>query len=390
MKRYKVAVVGLGHGSAHARITARYLEQAELALLCDLNTERLERWSAELGGRRTTTRYADVLADPEIDIVCVATPDDSHGRMVLAALDANKHVFVENPMEADSMERIWKIIQMAERRHLKVHHDCPDRWIPELRRMKALIDQGAVGDIFYVITEYLQDFRQQRGVNTKEGFRWGMGVQAQQAVSSGAAMYAIDTALWFLGEPFTEVYAIGNRKNWPSRNVDDHEVALFKTASGAIARVQCSKLVKRPYKEIFKSVWGTGGCLESNGYYPARGDTTGLWGSLGQDPEDPNAMHPIEVPDVPLPGGLSPDVAREVGHSGVEIHSWLDFIRSIDEDTLSALNVYEAARTCAAAVAIRKSKELGIPIPIPQIMDRHEEIKPHYPLPYASASSDEL
>jgi predicted dehydrogenase len=256
--------------------------------------------------------------------------------------------------------------------------------------MKALIQQGAVGDIFYVITEYLQDFRLQGGVNTKEGFRWGMGVQAQHAVSSGAAMYAIDTARWFLGEPFTEVYAIGNRKNWPSRNVDDHEVALFKTASGAIARVQCSKLVKRPYKEIFKSVWGTKGCLESNGYYPAREDTTGLWGSLGQDPEDENAMHPMEVPDIPLPEGLAPDVAREVGHSGVEIHSWLDFIASIEQDTLSSLNVYEAARTCAAAVAIRKSKELGIPIPIPQIMDRHEEVKPHYPLPYASASSDEL
>src|SRR6266542_2594948 len=118
-----------------------------------------------------------------------------------------------------------------------------------------------------------------------------MGVQAQHAVSSGAAMYAIDTALWFLGEPFTEVYAIGNRKNWPSRNVDDHEVALFKTQSGAIARVQCSKLVRRPYKEIAKSVWGTKGCLDSNGYYPPREDTTGEWGSLGEDPENTNAMH---------------------------------------------------------------------------------------------------
>jgi predicted dehydrogenase len=390
VKRYRVAVVGLGHGSAHAKITARYLAQTELVMLCDVNPDRLERWSAELGVRHTATRYADVLANPEVDIVCIATPDDSHGRMVLAALDADKHVLVENPMEADSMERISKIIQMAERRHLKVHHDCPDRWIPESRRMKELIDQGAVGDIFYVITEYIQDFRLQRGAHTKEGFRWGMGVQAQHAVSSGAAMYAIDTAQWFLGEQFTEVYAIGNRKNWPSRNVDDHEVALFKTQSGAIARVQCSKLVKRPYKEIVKSVWGTKGCLDSNGSYPPREDTTGLWGSLGQDPEDPNAMHPIDVPPISLPNGLALEVAKDVGHSGVEIHSWLDFVASIENDSLSSLNVYEAARTCAAAVAIRKSKELGIPIPIPQVMNRHEEIKPHYPLPYARASSDEL
>ncbi len=85
----------------------------------------------------------------------------------------------------------------------------------------------------------------------------GYGVKAQESVSAGAGIYAVDTARWFLGEDFTEVFAYGNRKNLPSRNVDDHDVALFRTASGAIARVQCSKAARRPYKEITKSVWGT-------------------------------------------------------------------------------------------------------------------------------------
>jgi hypothetical protein len=83
-------------------------------------------------------------------------------------------------------------------------------------------------------------------------------------------------------------------------------------------------------------------------------------------------------------------MAARVGHGGVEFFSWLDLIRSIDEDRLSQVNVYEAARTCAAAIAVRASKDEHRPVAIPQITDRHEELKPLYPLPYASASSEEL
>jgi len=97
-------------------------------------------------------------------------------------------------------------------------------------------------------------------------------------VSAGAGIYAMDTARWFLGEQFTEVFAYGNRKNLPTRNIDDHDVALFRTASGAIARVQCSKAARRPYKEIIKSVWGTKGTVECTGYLPTPDDGASCMG----------------------------------------------------------------------------------------------------------------
>jgi hypothetical protein len=184
--------------------------------------------------------------------------------------------------------------------------------------------------------------------------------------------------------------------NLPMRNVDDHDVALFRTASGAIARVQCSKATRRPYKEIIKSVWGTKGTVECTGYLPEPPDSTGLYACLtdadaGAEPyEGPYEMKRVEVPAIPLPDGVTQETADEVGHDGVEFFSWLDLLSSIENDHMSQVNVYEAARTCAGAIAVKKSKEDHRPIAIPQIVNRHEEIKPLYPLPYEKASSSEL
>ena len=263
--------------------------------------------------------------------------------------------------------------------------------------MKSLVNDGQLGDIYYVICEYLQDIRQGNGwLLNKSNFRMGYGVKAQEPVSAGAGIYALDTARWLLGEQFTEVFAYGNRKNLPMRNVDDHDVALFKTASGAIARVQCSKAARRPYKEITKSVWGTRGTVECTGYLPAPENSTGLYACLtdagaGAEACDvPYEMKPVEVPAVPLPDGVTQGMADKVGHGGVEFFSWMDLLSSIENDHMSQINVYEAARTCAGAIAVRTSKDEHRPVSIPVIADRHDELKPLYPLPYANATSAEL
>jgi len=396
-RTYKIGVAGLGHGRNHLR-TIDFLEHAECVSICDVNEGVLESTARETGIKSATRDYADLLSNADIDIICVCTPCHLHGPMVLAALDAGKHVMVEVPMENESMDRLWRIVRMAERRNLKVQMDCADRWIPESVKMKQMIDEGCLGDIYYVICEYLQDIRQQGSgfLLNKGNFRMGYGVKAQEPVSAGAGIYAVDAARWFLGEPFTEVFAYGNRKNLPMRNVDDHDVALFRTASGAIARVQCSKAARRPYKEIIKSVWGTKGTLECTGYLPAPPDSTGLYGCLvdadaGAEPYDgPYEMKPIDVPAVPLPVGVTREMAEKVGHDGVEFFSWMDLLSSIENDCMSQINVYEAARTCAGAIAVRTSKDEHRPVLIPVIADRHDELKPLYPLPYADATSAEL
>lgn len=398
MKPLNVGVVGLKHGLSHARIVQELLKQAEVVMLCDLNADRLKKAAEELEIAKTTTHFADLIADEDIDIICIASPDYSHGNMTLAALEAGKHLMVEVPLETRDLDLLWKIVRLAERRNLKVQMDLPDRWLPESVTMKKLISDGDIGDPYYVITEYLQDIRQQGGgvglsVNN---FRMGRGEMPQEPVSAGAATYAVDTAMWFCGEPFTEVFAYGNRKNLPMRNIDDHDVALFRTKSGTIARVQCSKAARRPYKEIIKSVWGTKGTVECTGYLPAPDDGTTVYacvtgvGAVAEPYEEKYEMKPVPLEEVLPPKGLehmTDEQKERVGHGAVEVHSWVDLIDSIENDRLPTINVYQAFRVCASQIAVRKSKEENRPILIPQIVERHEELKPLRPLPFADVPS---
>ncbi|MGH3051197.1 MAG: Gfo/Idh/MocA family protein, partial [Gaiellaceae bacterium] len=93
----RVAVVGLGVGEAHAATYAR-LPDCELAALCDVDAARLGEVAAQHPGVRTTVDPDELLTDPEIDAVSIASYDDAHFAQVRTALAHGKHVFVEKPL----------------------------------------------------------------------------------------------------------------------------------------------------------------------------------------------------------------------------------------------------------------------------------------------------
>src|ERR1700754_5137057 len=95
----KVAVIGLGIGRSH--IVEGYLphpDRFEVAILCDLNDERLNAVGDEFGISGRTKDFAAVLAMPDIDIVDICTPPGSHFELILQALAAGKHVVCEKPL----------------------------------------------------------------------------------------------------------------------------------------------------------------------------------------------------------------------------------------------------------------------------------------------------
>ena len=145
-KTLKVAVVGMGHGRAHVRVFNEYIDQTEVVMVCDVVEERARAAAEEHGIGKWTTRYADVLAEKDVDLVALCTPCHLHGKHTLAALDHWKHVMVEVPMENQSLETLWKIVYMSERRNLKVQMDNQLRWMAPTVHMKRLIEQGKLGE----------------------------------------------------------------------------------------------------------------------------------------------------------------------------------------------------------------------------------------------------
>ncbi len=145
MPKLKVAFAGCGRISDLHRLAYVGHPDAELYALCDSDSSCLERRATEWGVARTYNNYADLLADPALDAVEVLTPQLLHESMVIAALEAGKHVSVQKPMttslaSADRMiaaaRKAGKILKVAEN---YVHY-------PPLLLARKLLDDGAIGE----------------------------------------------------------------------------------------------------------------------------------------------------------------------------------------------------------------------------------------------------
>jgi predicted dehydrogenase len=148
LKPLGVAVVGAGYWGPNLVRNFRNLPEFDLAWVCDLSRERA---LAAIGPRstvRATDALEDVLADPEIDAVAVATPAATHAEVVLACLDAGKHVLVEKPLAA-SVAEAEKLVVSAEQKGLVLMCDHTYCYTPAVGKVRELTHAGALGAIQY-------------------------------------------------------------------------------------------------------------------------------------------------------------------------------------------------------------------------------------------------
>jgi predicted dehydrogenase len=144
-----VGVVGLGYwGPNHVR-NLYDLRCAEQVYVCDLDSKRREHIHQLYPGVVALSDFAELLANPEIEGVIVATPVSQHFPMARAALLAGKSVLVEKPL-AMSRRQALELIKLARetRSVLMVGHTF--EFSAPVRKIKQLLDSGALGDVFYI------------------------------------------------------------------------------------------------------------------------------------------------------------------------------------------------------------------------------------------------
>ena len=148
MAPVRIAVVGAGYwGINHVRAFSR-LPGAELVAVCDPDAGTLSRAARLAPAAKCRTSLDEVLADPDVDAVVLATPAISHAAQAMAALHAGKHVFVEKPMaltlaDADALaalaESSTRVFMVG---HLAIYH-------PGYERLRAMMRAGELGEVFY-------------------------------------------------------------------------------------------------------------------------------------------------------------------------------------------------------------------------------------------------
>jgi len=225
----RVGLVGLGYWGPN--LARNFDELAELAWLCDADPGRLEQLASRYPAARATASLDELLEDPALDAVVVATPVPTHYELARRALEAGKHAFVEKPpaMRATEMDEL--VALAAERDlvlmpgHLLLYH-------PGVQKLKELIDSGALGEVLCIYGN-----RQNLGiVRTNENALWSLGV------------HDLSVILHLLDEEPVDAVAYG--RDFLTQGVEDVVFCYLRFPSGKIAHMHLSWLDPHKMRKI--------------------------------------------------------------------------------------------------------------------------------------------
>lgn len=147
--RIRIGVVGAGYWGPNLVRNFNQFPDAEVAWVCDLEEARLAHIRNLYPSLYTTQDYLEIVTDPSIDAVCVATPARCHFDMAKQALDHGKHVLVEKPFTTSSSEA-EALVGLAASRDRVLLVDHTFEYAPAVRKIQEIIQKGELGQISYV------------------------------------------------------------------------------------------------------------------------------------------------------------------------------------------------------------------------------------------------
>jgi predicted dehydrogenase len=233
----RIGVVGLGYWGPNLARNFDRLPGAELRWICDQSQEARERWSASFPEARVSGDLGELLEDPELDAVVVATHVPSHAALAVRALRAGKHCFVEKPL-AQSVAEAEQVVAAAHDsgRVLMVGHLL--EYHPGVEKLKEIAASGELGDIFYLYSNRLNLGK----LRPDENALWSLG-----AHDVSVLLHLAD------GEEPTDCQAFGESYMQPG--IEDVVFCYLRFPSGLAAHLHLSWL--DPHKERRFTVVGS-------------------------------------------------------------------------------------------------------------------------------------
>jgi predicted dehydrogenase len=223
-----VGVVGLGYWGPNLARNLVALPDCELRWCCDADPDRRARWSEQFRSARFTEDLCELLGDPELDAVVLATPVPSHAALAVDVLGAGKHCFVEKPL-AQSVGDAERAVAAADDagRVLMVGHLL--EYHPGVRALKAVVDSGELGELRYIYGNRLNLGQ----LRADENALWSLGA------------HDVSVVLALAGEEPYELAARG--ESYMRDGVEDVVFAFLRFPSGLAAHLHLSWL--DPHKE---------------------------------------------------------------------------------------------------------------------------------------------
>lgn len=261
-KKIKVGVIGTGMIANHAHLPGytSIPNDVEVVWLCDNNPTKLAENKEKWGVGKTTENYHDLLNDPEIDAVSVATPNLEHMQMTVDALKAGKHVLCEKPLSMNA-EQSKAMCRAAKESGKILQVGLQYRFCGPGVFMKKYIEKGHMGDVYYGRAQAMR----RRGVP-------GWGVFTNKEKQGGGPLidigvHILDFTLHLMGYP-KPVAATGMTWDMLAKNpettnsmgdfdrdaytVEDMAAAMIRFEGGQMVLLE-SSFMANIEKEFFKT-----------------------------------------------------------------------------------------------------------------------------------------
>jgi len=237
MTGVRVGVVGLGYWGPNLARNFEAIPGCELAWCCDDSAQALERAAARFPDARTTSELDQLLDDPSLDAVALATPVPTHASLAERVLEAGKHCFVEKPL-GQSVAEAQRAVRAAEQSGLILMVGHLLEYHPGVRKLKELTDSGELGEHIY----YIYGNRLNLGkLRADENALWSLGA------------HDVSVLLYLAGEEPWDCVAHG--ESYVRPGVEDVVFCFLRFPSGLSAHLHLSWL--DPHKERRFTVVGS-------------------------------------------------------------------------------------------------------------------------------------
>jgi predicted dehydrogenase len=144
----RIGAIGYGYWGPNVVRNLHGLDNCRVTAICDQSPAALRRASKAFSDIELTTDLTKVLTSPDIDAVAVITPVWTHFELAKRALENGKHVFVEKPFTSTT-QQAEELIELAERKHLKIMVDHTFLFTGSVRKIRQLVDDGTLGSLYY-------------------------------------------------------------------------------------------------------------------------------------------------------------------------------------------------------------------------------------------------
>ncbi|MFZ5672917.1 MAG: Gfo/Idh/MocA family protein [Pseudomonadota bacterium] len=268
-KQLGVGLYGAGNVVQEAHAPAvNAVAATRLAAVCDIDEARAKALADKYGGANVYADYARMLADPAVDIIIMATPNNLHRRDVEAAAKAGKHVLCEKPLAITYPDAL-EMVKICERHKVVLKTGFNQRYLNQIRLARLAIEAGLIGEVYSFRTVFSAKWD-----NWVDGanFRWDME-RSGGATTNDNLIHRFDMLRYLLKDDYAEVVADVSHCVIPPV-VDDNVHVMVRTNKGAR------------------------GSFIADRYSPVLGDATELYGTKGSLSYWTNAGSPFF--DVPL------------------------------------------------------------------------------------------